>query len=122
MKLPKLTEKLMVVAGIAMLHVNSFAQQGFRLDDIRGTSGAGTRDLRDLTVRGQETAQSFADLAIIGFALVGLVLFGVSLFALYKAGKEDRESPKAGIWGAVIGGALTAVTVLLGLTRNTFGI
>lgn len=114
---------LVLAAGLAAAHTMVFAQQQpFKLNDVKGTSGAGAKDLRDLATRGQETAQSMADLAIIGFALVGLIIFGISLFAMYKAGKEDRESPKGALIGMLVGGGLTAVTVLLGLTRNTFGI
>lgn len=113
-------------AGLAaslFFQANAFAQSsGFKLNDIKGTSGAGSKDLTDLTKKGEATAQSFADFLIIGFAFAGLLIFGISLYALYKAGKDERESPKGAIWGLVIGAAMTAVTLILGLTRNTFGI
>lgn len=103
-------------------HVLAFAEQDFKLDDIKGTSGAGTKNLTDLTVRGAETAQSFVNLVLIVFCFIGVFIFALSLVGLYKAGKEDRESPKGAIIGLVIGGCLTAVTVLLGYTRNTLGV
>lgn len=117
----KLIDKFMVGLMVASVNGVALAQQNFKLNDVKSTSGAGSNDLTSLTKKGGETAQSFADFAIIIFALIGLVIFGLSLFAMYKAGKDDRESPKGAIVGCLIGGALTAVTVLLGMTRNTFG-
>lgn len=109
------------IVGLMGASISSVVLAQFQ-SSPRGANGAGANDLTALTKKGAETAQNFADFAIIIFALIGLVIFGLSLFAMYKAGKDDRESPKGAIVGCLIGGALTAVTVLLGMTGNTFGI
>lgn len=108
---------------VAMNSAVAYAD-GFKLSDPKGTSGAGDKSLRDLANSGAETAQSGADFAIIVFCLIGVILFGGSLYAAYKAGKDDsgRETPKGALWGMGIGAALTCVTLLLGMTRNTFGL
>lgn len=118
----KLKNKLIAGVMVSLVNATAFAQSTFKLSDIKGTSGAGTNDLTNLTTKGQATAQSFTDFSIIIFAFIGVIIFGISVFALYKAGKDDRESPKGAIWGLITGAALTAVTLLLGFTRNTFGI
>lgn len=107
-----------MMAGQAMAQTTG----DFKLNNVQGTSGAGTKDLTALSTKAGTTMQSFADTAIIIFTFGGLIIFGLSLFGLYKAGKEERESPKGAIFGLIIGGALTAVTLLLGMSRNTFGL
>lgn len=106
---------------MAMSTGMAYAQQ-YKLADPKGTSGAGNKSLKDLATNGADTAQTGADLAIIIFGLIGLLMFGFSLYAAYKAGKDDsgRETPKGAIWGMGIGAAMTCVTLLLGMTRNTF--
>jgi len=113
--------RVVIAALLAGAEVSAFAQQ-MKLNDIKGTSGAGTNDLTTLTNKGATTAQAFADLFLVGCALVGIVVFGVSLYGLYKAGKEDRESPKGALWGLGIGGAMTAVPILIGLARNSLSV
>jgi hypothetical protein len=117
----KLYWSLSAVLMVGLVHNLAFAQ-GIKLTDVQGSSGAGTKDLSALATKAGATAQSFADLAIILFTFVGVLIFGISLFGLYKAGKEDRESPKGAIFGLLVGGALTSVVLLLGMSRNTFGI
>lgn len=116
----KLGNKLGLAVLLAM-HGVAFADP-FKLSDVKGTSGAGSKTLSDLTNTGATTAQAIADFMIIGFCLIGVCLFGISLYGLYKAGKEEREPAKGAIFGLVIGGALTGVTLLLGVMRNTFGV
>jgi hypothetical protein len=50
---------------------------------------------------------------------LGVIIFCLSLYGLYKAGKEERENPKGAFIGLVVGAAMTIATLLLGYTRNT---
>jgi hypothetical protein len=114
----KLVEKMSIGMLLVGMHAASFAQ--LKLSDIKGTSGAGTKDLTDLGKKGQDTFQAGIDLFLIGCAAVGIIVFSISMFGVYKAGKEDRESPKGAIFGLVVGAAMTLIPVLIGLFRNTF--
>lgn len=115
-----LVRKLWMGAGLMV--ASGMASAEFRLDDPKGTSGAGSNDVNVLLSKGKDTAQNFADFVIIGATFFGLCLFIGGLYGMYKAGKDERESPKGAIWAVIIGAALTAPAVLLGLTRNTFGV
>lgn len=112
--------KAVVGAVLAVEAASAMAQ--LKLNDMGGTTGAGSNDLSALATKSGSTMQYFADLAVIVFAFIGVLIFGISVFGLYKAGKEDRESPKGAFVGLIVGAALTAVTLLLGLTRNTLGV
>jgi len=114
----RVVEKISVAMLLVSIHVATFAQ--LKLNDIKGTSGAGAKDLTDLGKKGEATAQSMIDLFLIGCAAVGIIVFSISIFGIYKAGKEERESPKGAIFGLVVGASMTLIPVLIGLFRNTF--
>ncbi|WP_454727980.1 MULTISPECIES: hypothetical protein [Cupriavidus] len=116
----KLYERLMVMTMIGYAGIGSAqAQQNFSLSDIKNTSGAGSNDLSTTFTKGQQTAQNGINLWIILFTALGVIIFCLSLYGLYKAGKEDRENPKGAFVGLFVGAAMTIATLLLGLTRNT---
>jgi hypothetical protein len=115
----KLYERLMVMSMLAYAAIGSAQAQSLKLDDIKNTTGAGTNDLTATFTKGKQTAQAGIDLWVILFTALGVIIFSLSLYGLYKAGKEDRENPKGAFIGLFVGGAMTIVTLLLGLTRNT---
>ncbi|WP_432262875.1 hypothetical protein [Cupriavidus sp. TMH.W2] len=112
-------EKLMVAAMVVYAAMGTAQAQSFKLDDIKNTSGAGSNDLTATFTKGKSTLQSGIDLFLIGCAAVGIVLFAICVWGMYKASKEERESPKGAIAGVIVGAAMTIIPLLVGLTRNT---
>ena len=58
------------------------------------------------------------NLVLIGFTAVGIGLVGFSIWAIYKASVDERETPKKAIAGIFVGAAMTAVTTISFLARN----
>lgn len=58
------------------------------------------------------------NLLLIAFTVTGIGLVGFSIWAIYKASVDERETPKKAIAGIFVGGALTAVTTISFLVRN----
>lgn len=57
---------------------------------------------------------------IIGvFALIGIIMAGMSILALHRAAKEEREKPGGAVVGLIAGGAMTAVSFLVWIVHNT---
>lgn len=114
----KLWEKLAVTAMVAYGSIGA-AHAQLKLNDIKNTTGAGTNDLNAVLTKGQQTAQNTVDLWLVGSALVGVMVVTVCIWGLWKASKEERESPKGAIVGLVVGALMTMVPIVIGLTRNT---
>lgn len=114
----KLYERLMVLTMIGYGTIGS-AQAQLKLDDMKNSTGAGTNDLTATFTKGKNVTQSGIDLWVILFTALGVIIFCLSLYGLYKAGKEDRENPKGAFIGLFVGAAMTIATLLLGYTRNT---
>lgn len=113
-------EKLIVMAMVAYAAMGTAqAQSSLKLDDIKNTSGAGSNDLTATFTKGKSTLQSGIDLFLIGCAAIGIILFAICVWGMYKASKEERESPKGAIAGVFVGAAMTIIPLLIGLTRNT---
>ena len=91
-----------------------------QLNNLSGSTGAGSSDITALSTKGQTVAQSLVNFFLIGFALVGVVLVGGSLYAIYKANKDQRESPKVAMIGLAVGSALTCLALIVGYLRNTY--
>lgn len=119
----KIFDKVAVAAMIGYACMSSaFAQSQFKLNDIKNSSGAGNQDLAALATKSQNLAQTGSDTWLIWAALAGVVTFSLSLWACKKAAADDRDKPKGAIAGLIIGACLTAIPLLLGLTRNSINI
>ena len=120
-RLKNLIDKCGLGMVLGFASVEAFAQaQQLDLSNISGTSGAGTRQITDLTKKTNETANAIVNTVLVVAALAGVVLICGSVWGIYKASKEDRESPKVAIVGIFVGAAMTMISVLVGIFRNFY--
>jgi hypothetical protein len=105
-----------VTGGAAYAQSNNTLQ----LNNLSGSTGAGSNDLTSLSTKGQNVMQSGVNFVLIFFAAVGVSMVGASLWAIHKANKDQRESPKTAVVGLFVGGAMTCVALIVGYIRNTY--
>jgi hypothetical protein len=123
-KATNLYQRLMVSAGLIMAGQAVQAQTYYS-----GNSGAamlnyanqaaGNRTMSNFFANAGDTTSQGVNFLLVIFTAMGIGLVGFSLYGLYKASKDERETPKSAIWGLVIGGTLTAVTTIAFFLRNT---
>jgi len=112
-------EKVATALLLAAVSTQTWADNQLSLTNISGSTGAGSNDVSALMTKGSTTLQNAVNFILIFFCFIGVVLFGSSIWAIYKANKDQRESPKIAVIGIFVGAALTCVTLLIGLARNT---
>lgn len=117
-----LKSKVLAALTLAILSVEARADNQLQLNNISGSTGAGSNDLTALMSKGQNVAQSGINFALIAFAAVGILMVGLSLYGIYKAQKDQRDSPKVAITGLIIGACMTSVALIVGLMRNTINV
>lgn len=67
-----------------------------------------------------DTARQVGTTVILGvFALVGIIMAGMSILALHRASKEEREKPTGAVVGLIAGGAMTMVSMIVWIVHNT---
>lgn len=116
----KLAKKLFAVLTLGLFQIQQAMAGTVSVTDFRNTSGAGSKRLDDVLIRGEQTGQTILDFIFVGFTLLGVIVVGISLYALYQASKDDsREKPKSAIVGLFVGGALTIVGLVTGYMANT---
>ncbi|ARL04324.1 hypothetical protein [Burkholderia pseudomallei] len=120
--LKQMKAKIFAVTTMAVLSIEARADNQLQLTNIQGSTGAGSNDITNLMTKGQNVAQAAVNFALIAFGALGVILIGLSLWALYKAQKDQRDSPKAAVWGLIIGALLTSVALVVGLLRNTVNV
>lgn len=81
---------------------------------------AGGKDLNDTMAKAGTVLDTSTSLLLLGAALVGAIITLVSLYTIYKAGKDEREKPVSAVIGIFVGGAFLAVPIIMWLTRNSF--
>jgi hypothetical protein len=69
----------------------------------------------NLNQAGQQGASLLLSLAAIG----GFVIVAISLYALWKASKDEREKPLSAVVGLFIGGAMAGVSTIMWIMKNT---
>ncbi|MBN3729363.1 hypothetical protein [Burkholderia sp. Tr-20390] len=111
--------KVAATLTIAMLSAVARADQQFDLTNISGTSGAGSADITQAVNKYKGYLQSLITLVLLFFAASGVVLCGISIKKVYEANKDNREPPKVAVIGIVVGAAMTIVTVIIGILRNS---
>lgn len=121
--LSNVKNKFVLAVCLIMVNVEAFAQaQPVDLTNLSGTSGAGTKQITDLTAKGVATANNIANFVLVIASLAGLILCASSVWAIYKASKDDRESPKTAIVGIFVGAAMTIISIILGIVRNFYSV
>lgn len=80
---------------------------------------SGGQNFGDMADNLNDATQQGATLTIQIITVFGFVVVGISLYALWKASKEERESPMGAIVGLVIGGAMAGVGSVMWIMRNT---
>lgn len=117
--LQRIKGKIVAAATLTLLSPLSRADNQLQLTNIQGSTGAGSNDISALMTKGQTTAQNAVNFGLIIFAAVGIFMVGFSLYGIYKAQKDQRDSPKTAIAGLIVGALLTSVALVVGLLRNT---
>ncbi|WP_249204696.1 hypothetical protein [Burkholderia cenocepacia] len=111
--------KIAAAMTVAMLSTMARADQQFDLNNISGTSGAGSADITAWVNKVKGYLQSGVNLILLFFAAAGIVLCGTSIKKVYDSNKDNREPPKVAIIGIIVGAAMTIVTVIVGIIRNS---
>jgi hypothetical protein len=105
------------VASLALMSAGGAIAQVSPLDLTQDQSGG--KKASDLINNIDSNAKLGAGLLVNVAAISGFCIIILSLFILYRAGKEDRDAkPKAAIVGIVVGGALAAVGSVMWMIRN----
>ena len=81
---------------------------------------SGGKDLNDTMNKAGTVLDNSTSLLLLGAALVGAIITMVSLYTIYKAGKDEREKPVSAVIGVFVGGAFLAVPIIMWLVRNSF--
>ena len=100
----------------------SQAQQQVDLRNFKGTSGAGSSNVNSMLNNGTNTVNNLTNFVLMLFAAAGIIIVGLSIFSMWKASKDERESPKGAIVGLIAGAAMTAVALIAGLIANTINV
>ncbi len=67
-----------------------------------------------------DQARQIGTTVLLGiFALVGIIMAGMSILALHRASKEEREKPTGAVVGLICGGAMTMVSMIVWIVHNT---
>jgi hypothetical protein len=115
-------DKMIATLAVAMLSLQARAQTSLQLNNLSGSTGAGSNDITALMTKGQNVAQSAVTFGIIVAAAIGVFLIIFSVWGIYKAQKDQRDSPKIAITGLIVGAILTSIALIVGLLRNTISV
>ncbi|TKC90158.1 hypothetical protein FAZ69_08395 [Trinickia terrae] len=115
-------DKLIATIAVATLSVQARAQSTLQLNNLSGSTGAGSNDITALMTRGQTVAQAAVTFGIVVAAAIGVFMIIFGMFGIYKAQKDQRESPKTAVAGLIVGACLTSVALIVGLLRNTVSV
>lgn len=101
------------------------AHAAIKIDDFKGTNGAGTKKVDDMLTSGKSTLQSSLDFLFYICTFIGIVTFAICWYKMYQASKEDGgrgEKPASLIIGMITGAGLTSIGLICGYFANTLSV
>lgn len=108
--------KASVLGTTALISLQTYALN--KIDLTQDTSGGKT--VNDIATNIDDAAQTGAALIIQLVTIGGYIVVALSLYGLYKASKEDRDSkPLPAILGLFIGGAMAGVGTIMWMMKTT---
>lgn len=115
-KLKKAAAKASVLSTTALISMQTMALD--KIDLTQDTSGGKT--FNDIAENIDDAAQTGASLIIQLVTIGGYIVVALSLYGLYKASKDDRDSkPLPAILGLFIGGAMAGVGTIMWMFKTT---
>lgn len=103
----------------------SVAHAAIKIDDFKGTNGAGTKKVDDMLSSGKTTLQNSLDFLFYICTFIGIVTFAICWYKMYQASKEDggrNEKPASLIIGMITGAGLTSIGLICGYFANTLSV
>ena len=107
-----------VMTTMAMMAVDSFATGSLDPLDVNADKSGG-KTVGNVLNNVNETAKQGGTLVVSLAALAGYIIIIISLFSLYKASKDERETPTSAIVGLFMGGLLAGVGTVMYIIRNS---
>lgn len=129
LKLCSTKARIKSFASFLMFSAYTAAYAGADQYNAKGATGATLLDYQqqaaDPSKKFTNTTANFGammadilNLFLMGCTFVGLILVGVSVFGIWKASKDERESPKHAPMGIIVGVLMTCITTIAFLVRN----
>jgi len=114
----KIHEHLYLLAVAVMAFV--FTSPAFAVQSTDATQdSSGGKNLTSVATDADNARQIITTVILGGFALVGIIMAGMSVLALHRAAKEEREKPTGAVVGLICGGLMTMVPILVWIVHNT---
>ena len=107
-----------ILLAVTVLHTGLVQAALPKIDLTQDASGGKT--LSDTAENAGNVIDSAVSLGMAIAALIGAILTIVSLYVIYKAGKDEREKPTSAIIGIFVGGAMLAIPMIMWLSKNSF--
>lgn len=108
--------KLLATGTLALMSTQASAIEAF--DPTKDLSGG--KKMTDVLDNANTSAQTFTTFLLNLMTLGGFIVIGISLFALWKASKEDgRERPLAAVIGLFMGGLMAGIGTIAWIIRNS---
>lgn len=107
------------LSGAAVLLMTGVARAAVDINNLRGTSGAGSKTINSQLEGYNSTLQTGLNFTFAIFTLVGVICVGAGLMAWYKASKREEDAPKSAKVGVLVGVVLTVLGIVIGFMANT---
>jgi hypothetical protein len=82
-------------------------------------TAAGTKTLSSVAAQAGNEANTGMTAFLLLCTGAGVVLVAISVWGLYTASRDDRETPKKAIVGVLVGGAMTIISLITAYSSNT---